>query len=728
MNFTTSPSGMTRPFSSRAHMVCRVGGLVTLVFFVALLSPGPIYAYIGPGAGIAFLSSFLIFLTTCFVAGITLLTWPFQWLIRFFRARHVLRNSRVRRVLILGLDGQDPNLTERMMSEGRLPNFQKLYKTGSYLRLKTSLPAESPVAWASFQTGCNPGRHRVFDFLIPDRKSYLPKLCSAVISPSLRNLDIGPYRIPLGKAQVRFERKSQSFWKILGDHGVFSTIQRVPITFPPEKFHGVLLSAMSVPDLLGTQGTFSYYSSDEGDKRTVTGGAFAQINLEDGAYHGQIDGPENPFRCDGQKLHIDFILEPLGDGKGVRLRIGDQEHLLELRRFTPWILLEFRAGFTMKIRGICRFYLLEKAPHMRLYMSPVNIDPENPALPISYPATYSMYLAKTQGRFSTLGLAEDTWALNERVLDEDAFLEQAYLVHEEREKMFLDAIEKTEQGLAVCVFDITDRVQHMFWRYLEKDHPSNVDKDVTRHKNAIFDLYERMDGLVGRVMANISDDTVVLVMSDHGFKSFQRGVNLNSWLHQEGYLAVHSGPSGAEWFTEVDWKRTRAYAVGLGGIYLNVRGREAQGIVDEGDAAQKLKNEIREKLTTLFDSQLDRLAVGHVYDTSEAYSGPYSEEGPDLIVGFKEGYRAAWTSVTGAVTNTVFEDNSKSWSGDHCINPPDVPGILFCNRKIREDNASIMDIAPSVLDLFGVPIPSFMDGVSLFSDRSNPRSSETGKD
>ena len=714
--------------SSRAHTFYRIGSLAALVLFAAVLSPEPTYAYIGPGAGIAFLSSFLIVLTTFFVAGITLLTWPFRWLIRFFRTHHISRKSRVRRVLILGLDGQDPNLTERMMSEGRLPNFQKLYETGSYLRLGTSLPAESPVAWASFQTGCNPGKHRVFDFLIPDRKSYMPKLCSATISPSLHNLDIGPYRIPLGKPQVRFERKSQSFWKILGDHGVFSTIQRVPITFPPEKFHGLLLSAMSVPDLLGTQGTFSYYSSDEGDEHTVTGGAVVQINLEDGAYHGQIDGPENPFRCDGQKLCINFTLEPLGNGEGVRLRIGGREHRLDLRCFTPWILLEFRAGFRMKIRGLCRFYLLEQTPHMRLYMSPVNIDPENPVLPISHPATYSMYLAKTQGRFSTLGLAEDTWALNERVLDEDAFLEQAYLVHEEREKMFLDAIEKTERGVAVCVFDITDRVQHMFWRYLEKDHPANMVKDVTRHQSAIFDVYEKMDELVGRVMQNASDDTVVLVMSDHGFKSFQRGVNLNSWLHQEGYLTVHSGPSGAEWFTEVDWKKTRAYAVGLGGIYLNVRGREAQGIVDEGGAVQSLKDEIREKLTALSDSQFDRLAVGHVYDTSEAYSGPYSEEGPDLIVGFKEGYRASWTSITGAVTKAVFEDNSKSWSGDHCINPPDVPGVLFCSRKIKVNEATIMDIAPSVLDLFGVPIPSFMDGISLFPDQSNALSRETGKD
>ena len=707
----------------RSRMFVRCGLLAALIVASALV-PQSAHAYIGPGAGIAFVSSFFIVLVTFFLAVVTLLTWPFRWVVRTIRGRHALGKSRVRRVIILGLDGQDPNLTERMMAQGRLPNFQKLADSGSYVRLGTTLPAESPVAWSSFQTGCNPGRHRVFDFLVPDRKSYMPKLCSADIAPPSRNLNIGPYRIPLGKARIRFERKSQSFWKILGDHGIFSTVQRVPISFPAEKFNGVLLSAMSVPDLLGTQGTFSYYSSDSDDARAFTGGTVVPVEQENNRYRSHIVGPENPLRRDSREMHIKFTVTPSTNGGGATLTLAGKEHSLPLRTFTPWIPLEFRPGLTMKIRGMCRFYLLEQSSRLRLYMSPINIDPENPALPVSHPVTYAMYLAKTQGPFCTLGLAEDTWALNERVLDEDAFLEQTYLVHEEREKMFFDAIEKTDRGAAVCVFDITDRMQHMFWRYMEEDHPANAGKDVTRHRNAIPELYEKMDDLVGRVLEKVSDDTALLVMSDHGFNSFQRGVNLNSWLHQEGYLTVHSGPSGAEWFEEVDWSKTRAYAVGLGGIYLNVRGREAQGTVQKGEDVQRLKKELQEKLAALFDTQRNRPAVGRVYDTAKAYSGPYAAEGPDLIVGFRHGYRAAWTSVTGAVTESVFEDNTKSWSGDHCMNPPDVPGILFCNRKIEKKNAHIMDIAPSVLDLFGVPIPPYIDGGSLFPDPANRPSGE----
>ena len=276
--------------------------------------------------------------------------------------------------------------------------------------------------------------------------------------------------------------------------------------------------------------------------------------------------------------------------------------------------------------------------------------------------------------------------------------------------MFFDALEKTRRGLVVCVFDITDRLQHMFWRYLESEHPANRDKDTQEHKGAIRDLYQKMDDLVGRVLETLDEDTVLMVMSDHGFKSFARGVNLNSWLHQNGYLSVKEHPTGLEWFEEVDWTRTRAYALGLGGIYLNVAGREAQGCVQPGEEQERLKAEIMERLGELYDEEHSKAAVGEVYDTSVVYQGPYVEEAPDLVVGFKPGYRVSWTSATGAVTESVFEDNEKSWSGDHCMNPPDVPGIFFCNRKIESPSVNIMDIGPTVLDLFGVPVPGYCDG------------------
>jgi len=284
--------------------------------------------------------------------------------------------------------------------------------------------------------------------------------------------------------------------------------------------------------------------------------------------------------------------------------------------------------------------------------------------------------------------------------------------------MLFDAVEKTNRGAVACVFDITDRVQHMFWRYLEEDHPANRGQDLAKYRDVIATMYQKMDGLVGRVMEKTRDKDVLIVMSDHGFTSFRRGVNLNTWLHQNGYLALTGSPSGAEWFHDVDWSGSRAYAVGLGGVYLNLKGREARGIVLPGTEEKALKQELIGRLRGLRDEERGAVAIDEVYDTHETYKGPYVQDGPDLIAGFSRGYRISWTSATGAVTERVFEDNVKAWSGDHCINPTEVPGVFFCNRKVDEGRANIMDVGPTVLDLFGVQVPTYCDGKSLMPARA----------
>jgi predicted AlkP superfamily phosphohydrolase/phosphomutase len=344
-------------------------------------------------------------------------------------------------------------------------------------------------------------------------------------------------------------------------------------------------------------------------------------------------------------------------------------------------------------------------------VTPVNIDPAKPDLPVSHPVTYSIYLAKLFGPYATLGLAEDTWALNEKVLDDDAFLAQCYANHEDRERMLFDALEKTRQGLCVCVFDTTDRVQHMFWRYLETDHPAAAEVPVSERPTVIEDLYQRVDTLVGRVMEQIDGKTLLMVVSDHGFKSFARGVNLNAWLHQNGYIALkeESAETG-DWFENVDWSRTRAYTMGLNGLYLNLKGRERDGTVQPGAEAEGLKKELRERLAGLADPSSGRIGITRVFDCDEVYAGPYVSNAPDLIIGYGEGFRASWDSVMGKVTSQVFEDNVKAWSGDHCIDPKHVPGVLFCNRKISDEKPAIVDVAPTMLRLFGLESPGYMDG------------------
>ncbi len=690
---------------------------VSLALLLALLAPQTALAYVGPGAGFAFISSIFIILFTTFLAFLTLLTWPIRWVLQRIRGSQALAAARVRRVVVLGLDGQDPVLTAQYMDEGLLPNFARLKDMGTFRPLRTTLLAESPVAWTSFQTGCNPGKHRIFDFLVPNRKSYLPELCSARVDPPKRTLRLGRFRLPIGKPLIQTGRRSEPFWKILGNHGIFSTILRVPITFPAEKFNGVLLCAMSVPDLQGSQGTYYYFSSDESEDETLvpkmTSGDRIRLAVADGVGRAAIPGPDNSLKADGGTMQIPLAVRPTSDDSA-ELTLGNATYTLKRRDYTPWIELGFRAVPGITVRGIARFYLLETSPNIKLYMTPVNIDPDKPALPISHPFTYAVYLSKTQGRYATLGLAEDTSALNEGVVDEDAFLKQTYLIHAEREKMFFDALNKTNRGAVVCIFDITDRLQHMFFRHLDDNHPANRGRDNTTHRNAIRTLYQQMDDLVGRTLDRLDDDTVLIVMSDHGFKPFRRGVNLNSWLYKHGFLALKNAEAtGADMFQDVDWSKTQAYAVGFGGIYLNLSRREAQGIVAPGEEASRIKREISAGLRELYDDKEQTHPVREVYDAAKVYSGPYVSEAPDLIVGFQPGHRVGWASVTGGVTDTVIEDNQRPWSGDHNFNPPDVPGMLFCNRRIASDDPGIMDIGPTVLDLFGVPVPAHCDGTSL---------------
>jgi predicted AlkP superfamily phosphohydrolase/phosphomutase len=583
------------------------------------MTPWGLPAYIGPGAGFAFLGSLLSLLSAVLAGILSAVIWPFRtvWLI-LLRPRH----RQIRKAIFLGFDGLDPVVTEKLMAEGRLPNLGRLRDQGSYRRLRTTFPALSPVAWATFATGVNPGKHNIFD----------------------------------SRASVELRRDSEPFWKILGRNAVKSTILRVPVTFPPEAFNGFELSA--TPDLPGAQGTYSQFKASE----------------------GQLKGPEGtslPFRFRNNQLEIQNESYPLTEGE-----------------YTPWIRLRFG-----RVCGIVRFLLTKSEPDIAIYATPVQMDPENPALPISHPRFYAVYLAKLLGTYSTLGLAEDTWALNEGAIGEAAFLKQTELIQKEREAMFFSALKKMRRGVVACVFDTTDRVQHMFYGQPDVIEP----------------LYCDMDRIVGEAVSYADARTAVFVLSDHGFCAFRRGVNLNSWLLREGYLSLDPDRTeSGDYLDGVDWSRTRAYAFGLSGVYLNLQGREEQGIVKR-EEAQNLKQDLVGKLTGLVDEKDDKTAIQAVYQASDIYSGPFLNSAPDLIVGYAEGYRASWDASIGRVTQTIFDDNRKAWRGDHCVDPPLVPGVLFSNLKITTDDPGIEDLAPTALSLFGVKAPVWMEGRSVIA-------------
>ncbi len=695
---------------------------------LALLLAVPAHGYVGPGAGIAIAGGFWTLLVLLLAAAV-LLFLPFRMLLTRLR-RKGRPPSRSRRVVVIGLDGLDPGLCARWMDEGRLPNLQRLAGQGTFRPLGTTLPAITPAAWSSFATGTDPSGHNIYDFITRDPRTYGPVLSSARVMPPRRSLKLGPWRLPLSKPRIRNLKGSRPFWKLLGENGVFSSILRVPITFPPEPFAGHLLAGMCVPDLRGTQGEFTCLTEtprEGGDPGRVAGGQapgrWIEVSLRPGeSRRVDIPGPPAPFGGNGDPpLHAPIELQRDAGAGGLRLTVGGRR--LDLREgvHSPWVELTFRGGPGVRVRGICRFRLASAEP-LKLYLTAIQIDPDRPCLPLSHPASYAAWLGRRLGKYGTLGLAEDTEALEAGVIDEEAFLEQARSLHEERERMLFQALDRTREGLLVCVFDGPDRVQHMFYRTLDPGHPANEGRRVADFEGVLPDMYGEMDALVGRVMERVDDgETTLLVISDHGFCPFRRGVNLNTWLRDNGYLAVEeeeAAPGGDEWFAGVDWSRTRAFALGLAGIFLNRAGREARGVLTEAEA-EDLKRELIAGLEGLADDD-GQPAIRKVWDAESHFRGPYRKEAPDLLVGYNAGYRASWTGARGRVGERVFEDNTRHWSGDHCVDPAQVPGVLFCNRPIDRQDPHLLDVPMSILRLFGVEPPAYMQGEDLFDGRPDP--------
>lgn len=669
-------------------------------------------AYIGPGGGFAISASLLSVVIV--LAGIVLVVvgFPISTLWNLLRPRRVRCLHGFRKVVVLGLDGLEPRIVRRLMAEGRLPNFSALAHKGHFSDLRTVAPAITPAAWSSFLTGNDPSHHNIFDFITRDPATYQPRLSSSDVLPPRRTLRLGRWKIPLSRPRVRLLRKGIPFWHVVGRKGLEVTVLRVPITFPPERFRGRLLSGMCVPDLLGSQGTFSSYST-EAPPAQSDGGQFHEIKFERSIAHCHIVGPKNPFAAEEANLTVPLLLSR-DDSESLQLKAGGTRLRLQVGEQSEWVHLRFGAGLGA-IEGVARFHLNSGGAGCSLYMTPIQIDPERPAMPISQPQIFSSYLAKRDGPFATLGLTEDTGALNEGALGEDGFLKQAWQVYEERKRTFLRTLETKADDLTVCVFDTPDRIQHMFWRQHEQRRPNDP------HAGVIDDMVMRMDALVGETMKRIDEQTLLIVLSDHGFTAFRRGVNLNTWLRDNGYLVMKDDAEACRpWLQGVDWSRTRAYAMGLTGIFVNRKGRERSGIVEPGEEFDALTQELKARLEQITDVGEDGTsapAIRRVRITSRAYSGPYRFDGPDLLIGYEEGYRVSWESARGQVSEAVVCDNPRPWSGDHCIDPDLVPGVLFASAKLADAAPSILDLAPTVLDVFGVEPETPMQGRSLLKPR-----------
>lgn len=694
-----------------------------LLLIVLIAAAAPLSAYVGPGAGFAFAGSFLFIFAAFFLAIFNFLTFPIRALIKFIKRAKTLKHAKFKRVIIIGFDGMDYNLLRDFMKKGHpFPNFEKLAQEGTFTPLWSTDPPISPVAWSTFTTGANPGKHNIFDFLTTDRNTYMPKLAGSDILPPKRTLKIGKYIIPITKPKIELLRKSKSFWKIVSSKGIFSAVLRVPFTFPPEKFNGLMLAGLGTPDLRGTQGSFTFYTdaAKEDEDFDISEGVFELLEeVEKDKYRAKVKGPVNPFIKGNVLLELDFIITVDRKEKTAVLQIDKEKINLKKGVTSEWMTLTFKAGF-IKVSGIAQWVLEDVGENkpIKLYLSPINIDPEKPSMPISHPKIFSVYLSKLLGPYATLGMAEDTWALSEQVMSEEVFLEQMYAYNTEREKSFFDTFKKYKSGLLVQVFEATDRAQHIFWRYFkDAKSPAEHKSKNPRVVNAILECYQAMDTFMGKLMPKLRKDDLLMIVSDHGFNRFNRGFHLNAWLHREGYLVLKEGKTeSGKWYADVDWSKSRAYGQGLNGVFLNMKGREKYGIVNSGKEAQQLKEEIKQKLLQVTDPKTNEKAITKAFRREEIYRGPYTPNAPDVVVGYTVGYRVSWESAVNYVHGKdapVFEDNTRFWSADHAFTREAVPGIFFSNKKIKTKDPSLADISPTVLAAFGIKKEAFIDGNDL---------------
>jgi predicted AlkP superfamily phosphohydrolase/phosphomutase len=355
------------------------------------------------------------------------------------------------------------------------------------------------------------------------------------------------------------------------------------------------------------------------------------------------------------------------------------------------------------LAGECRFYLKQISPSFEMYASPINIDPLRPGTPISTPSGYASELARATGRYYTQGMPEETKALKAGVLSTAEFLEQARLAREENIRQFTYALNRFNAGLLFYYFGHIDQVSHMVWRSMDPEHPAYTPEDA-KFRTILEELYSGVDQLVGTTLSRLEPNDLLVVMSDHGFTSWRRSFSLNAWLRENGYLVVRD-PGLREdpgLFANVDWGRTRAYALGLNGLYINVRSREGHGIVEPA-ARESLASEIAQRLQAVVDPRSGERAISRVFRREDVYGGHGNDAlAPDLIVGYAKGTRSSDDSSLGIVNGDIFADNLSPWSGDHCMDPEAVPGILLTSRPIRKAAPTLQGLASALVAEFGI--------------------------
>ena len=621
------------------------------------------------------------------------------------------RPSVSRQVFVLGIDGLDPILLKTFMDQGLLPNFSRLALEGDLKSLSTTMPPLSPVAWSTFITGMDPGGHAIFDFIHRDPKTLLPEMSMSRARPSSYKLRLGSYVFPMLSGGVEQLRQGKAFWEIFDEHGIPSTIFRMPVNFPPVGGSRAF-SGMGTPDILGTSGTFSFYTS----KRDLTlgeipGGRVHWVQVVGDHASATLRGPVNELRevendsgqTENPELTIDFDIFIDAEEPFARLVIQDKDFILKEGEWSEWIRFDFEAlPYLANLSAVGRFYLQKVRPELQLYLTPLQINPEEPIMPISNPEDWANKLFLKMGYFYTQELAEDTKAFSSGIFNGQEFWQQAQFVFAEQKRALGEILKEYTEGFTFFYFSGVDQTSHMLWRFMDPGHPAYQPDDEL--SSAIQRMYVNMDDVLGEVSSKLKDDATLIVMSDHGFAPFERQIHLNSWLLDQGYVTLKdpSMRGRSPLFHNVDWDRTQAYALGLNGLYVNLREREAGGIIPQGAPYQALLDKLEKELLAMVDPETGNNPITKITRPERDFNGPLLVNAPDIIVGYGRGYRSSWQSPLGQFPEGLIELNRDPWSGDHAMDPRSVPGVLLSNRPITLEKPTLQDLTVSVLDEYGI--------------------------
>jgi predicted AlkP superfamily phosphohydrolase/phosphomutase len=615
------------------------------------------------------------------------------------------------RVIILGFDGVDPGIAAQMMDAGDLPNLDKIRKEGTFKPLQSSSPPQSPTAWSNFATCRTPLNHGVFDFLKRNPQNYFPAPGFGI----LKRPELAPDgSLAVAPAYENF-RKGDTFWKAASDQGKRVKALVVPFAYPAEDLNDECrqLCGLDVPDIRGTQST--YYAFDERLTAVarVPGGIRVPLSFVDGKATAPVEGIAIPGQR-GQFATVPLEVTVDRDAKHVSLAVQGQEVTINEGDWSSWLEWTFKLSDQYSVQAISRFHVLEAGKFVRLYMTCLQIHPKNPMTPISSPTEYSAELAERYGFYKTIGWIHDTKALQGGDLNDDLFLEEAMRTMAWREQLALDELDRGEFDLLIAAWTATDRVSHLFWRYRDPEHPLYTKEGAAKYGKAVEDTYKKMDSIVGNVVKRLQPDDLLMIMSDHGFHSFRYGFSVNTWLAQQGYLAIKGQSDPATAFTDTkylqdfDWAKTKAYGLGLGMIFLNLKGREGQGTVDPADAPALLET-LREKLMEVTDPKTGDKVFSNVYVQVNP-KGDAVADAPDIQLGYAEGYQTDKSSAAGAAPKEVISDNDDIWSGEHASSDvATTPGIFFINRPLSSE-PSLLDLGVTALGFLGAEVPAEFEG------------------